>query len=459
MLSTDIPTKFQVAFASGAGVGFITQPVPLAAQSNGRASLTTGFSELNFDPLASGGIPPWGKDFNGLMYQVTAWLRWSAAGGLPVGFDAVFSGAIGGYPTGAFIKAAAGNHFWISTADNNLTDPDSGGVGWIQFPDVIVQKQAGNYAEDTGTANNYVVALNPAPASMASIIGSPIRVKAAGANTIINPVIHINGFTGVTMINTSGNPLGIGQISRVGAFFEGFFDGTFFQIAWPTTQAAAGPFVTGCIYLWPTEIAPLGTLECNGALLAASDYPALFNVLKFTYGGNGVDHFRLPDYRGLFPRGWDHGRGLDPSASMRTDRGDGTTGDHNGTNQGYATAIPAGTGVTIQNPRFGFPAWTDNNTHISYQGVPDVAFGPDANDWSNWLSIPDVNLSVRAGNTTPPNVWFNTGTPSNSFAGLGFERDLGKEPFIGASKITGTMTLDGPETRPVNINTMYIIAY
>lgn len=44
--------------------------------------------------------------------------------------------------------------------------------------------------------------------------------------------------------------------------------------------------------------------------------------------------FGLPDLRGFFLRGQDHGAGVDPDAGTRFDRGDGTTGDNVGTKQG-----------------------------------------------------------------------------------------------------------------------------
>ena len=49
--------------------------------------------------------------------------------------------------------------------------------------------------------------------------------------------------------------------------------------------------------------------------------------------GDGSTTFNIPDMRGRFARGWDHGAGIDPDAASRTDRGDGTTGDNVGTNQ------------------------------------------------------------------------------------------------------------------------------
>lgn len=133
MLISSIPTKISIPFAASAGAGF-TRQVPDASQigiQDGAASFTDGFPPDCFLPIGAGGTPPWGADFNGLLNQMSAWLRWQQAGGFPINYDAVFSAAVGGYPNGAFIGSATtfGN-FWISTADNNTSDPDAGGSNW-----------------------------------------------------------------------------------------------------------------------------------------------------------------------------------------------------------------------------------------------------------------------------------------------------------------------------------------
>ncbi len=82
MQISDIPEKFPIPWANGAGGGFI-EAIPTDSQiatTPGRASLTDGFPPLNFTPIGGGGIPPFGKDFNGIINRETAWLRWLNAG-------------------------------------------------------------------------------------------------------------------------------------------------------------------------------------------------------------------------------------------------------------------------------------------------------------------------------------------------------------------------------------------
>ncbi|MER2473644.1 phage tail protein [Photorhabdus laumondii] len=58
---------------------------------------------------------------------------------------------------------------------------------------------------------------------------------------------------------------------------------------------------------WPTAIPPSGWLRCNGAIFDKSKFPEL---------AKAYPSGRLPDLRGEFIRGWDDGRGVDPSRSL-----------------------------------------------------------------------------------------------------------------------------------------------
>lgn len=133
MRSSDIPTKLPIPFGASAGGGYI-RAIPVASQigiNDGAASLHDGFPPLTATPIGAGGIPPSIKDMNGVLFEISAWSRWSAAGA-PVYFDAVFAAAIGGYPEGAIVQSQTTvGVLYVSTVDNNTTDPEGGGAaGW-----------------------------------------------------------------------------------------------------------------------------------------------------------------------------------------------------------------------------------------------------------------------------------------------------------------------------------------
>lgn len=133
MQASNIPAKFQIPFANAAGAGYIrTVPVPSQIGiTNGAASFTDGFPPNCFIPPAAGGSWPFGQDFNGLQNVITAWLQWEQAGGA-ITYDSTFQSEIGGYPNGAIVQSAVTSGLlWRSTADNNTTNPDTGGAGWV----------------------------------------------------------------------------------------------------------------------------------------------------------------------------------------------------------------------------------------------------------------------------------------------------------------------------------------
>lgn len=69
---------------------------------------------------------------------------------------------------------------------------------------------------------------------------------------------------------------------------------------------------TGTIIMFADDAAPTGYLECDGAAVSRTTYATLFALVGSTWGsGDGSTTFNVPDLRGEFVRGWDHGRGVD----------------------------------------------------------------------------------------------------------------------------------------------------
>lgn len=135
MHSTDIPQRFAKKFGENATSSYI-RPIPTAAvtptPTDAPASFEQGFPPQTFADEAAGGTPPNGKDVNGILNMLSAWVQWQAAGGA-VSFDNTFSAAVGGYPAGARLASSVTPGLtWVNTGDGNTTDPDSGGAtGWI----------------------------------------------------------------------------------------------------------------------------------------------------------------------------------------------------------------------------------------------------------------------------------------------------------------------------------------
>lgn len=88
---------------------------------------------------------------------------------------------------------------------------------------------------------------------------------------------------------------------------------------WQAMQAAAAGAVSpsGVVQAYAGAAAPTGWLECNGGAVSRTVYSGLFAAIGTTYGyGDGSGTFNLPDLRGEFIRGWDHGRGEDADRDL-----------------------------------------------------------------------------------------------------------------------------------------------
>lgn len=143
MTSITEPSKFVTPFAESG----LKNAIPATANNaTGKAGFDKGFPERTMLPKASGGIPPSGMDFNGILYDITSAIRYMQAGGKPT-YDAAFAAAIGGYPSGAVLIGDDGVTVFQNAVDGNATDPNSGGAGWTR-PDLqVMELHRRSYAE------------------------------------------------------------------------------------------------------------------------------------------------------------------------------------------------------------------------------------------------------------------------------------------------------------------------
>lgn len=131
----------------------------------------------------------------------------------------------------------------------------------------------------------------------------------------------------------------------------------------------------GTVTAYTADSAPSGWLECNGSNVSRTTYADLFTAIGVIYGnGDGSTTFTLPDYRGRFLRGFDNAAGTDPDAGSRTDRGDGTTGDAVGTQQddafqGHGHTIRGKVGTGSDSGKFYTQAGGSSNVDWSGAGI------------------------------------------------------------------------------------------
>ena len=239
MLASSIPAKLQLPFAANATAPCI-RAIPNNSQIGilaGAASFNDGFPPLNFTDPAAGGVDVSGRDMNGVLNQLSALLLWYSVGG-SIPYDATLQTAIGGYPKGAVVASlSTAGHFYQSTADNNTTNPDIGGAGWVEAYEAVAVAAAAS-AQSTANA---AAAAAAAAQSTANGAASAASSAQSTANTALSLV-----------------PAG-------------------------TVFAYSGPGV-------PTGFLAVPTVQ---TLVSTASYPALFSALGY-YWGSGSGTFGLP---------------------------------------------------------------------------------------------------------------------------------------------------------------------
>lgn len=320
MQLSDKPSQLTIPFANSGTRTVIPTPSQIGITA-GAASLTDGFPPLTRTPIAAGGVPPSGAEINGILYLMSAADRWAnVGGGYP--YDSTYATAIGGYPKGARLVRTDGIGYWLNTTDNNATDPEAGGAGWV--PDLMPGATA-----VTMTGSNVTLTALQYGQPVIRITG----LLTANLNLIFPALVAgwtvINATTGAFTI-TAKTAAGTGVTVTGSQAIVG--DGTNILSVAPTPVATD----TGAISWFAKNSAPTGYLKANGTAVSRSTYAALFAAIGTTFGvGDGATTFNLPDLRGEFIRGWDDSRGIDSGRAF----GSAQTGSFSNIDAGATAAV------------------------------------------------------------------------------------------------------------------------
>ena len=135
MQLSNAPQKILVPFANAGTKNTIPVPSQIGI-TPGAASFSDGFPPLTMTPVASGGVPPYGADFNGILNAITQVQMYQSGGGMWQ-YDATWSTDNGGYPKGAILLKATGTGYWVNAADNNTVNPDTIGTNWVDLGAIL----------------------------------------------------------------------------------------------------------------------------------------------------------------------------------------------------------------------------------------------------------------------------------------------------------------------------------
>ena len=184
----------------------------------------------------------------------------------------------------------------------------------------------------------------------------------------------------------------------------------------------------GSVFCMAVASVPTGYLECDGdEVPRTGTYAALFAVIGTTYGtGNGSSTFNIPDLRGEFVRGFDHGRGVDSGRSIN-DFQDSSNKSHN---HSASTSI-SDPGHFHHSFRSGNSGESRFNSTLSSSNFP--ASGTGAGNLNEAYNIVSKGSTPNVGRTSSKTTGVNAGT------------NIGNH--------------GGNEARPRNIAMMYIIKF
>jgi hypothetical protein len=310
--------------------------VPIPSQigvTPGAASFTTGFPPLTFTPIAAGGVPPFGADFNGVLNAITQALRWTNAGGQYV-YDVDFATAIGGYPKGALLQRSTLDGFWMNTVDNNTTDPDTGGAGWVdplsgRLLNIQTFTVSGTYTPTAGTRSVVVEVIGGGGGSGGvpnTTSGQFVSSGGGGGGSYAKSRIT-SGFSGQTVTIGAGGAAG--NSTTAGG------DGGATSFGALLSAPGGGGGSAGAVTSTPPHISPPGT---PGTL------PTLGNVLNlaggvgsngYSFVGGGLGGSGGPAGNGFAgPRGMGTGNpgspGVNPGSGAGGTQNQGVQGGHGG---------------------------------------------------------------------------------------------------------------------------------
>lgn len=128
-MSISVPKFISTAWAS---IGQRFDIPKDADPSTGKAGYSQGFGPVNLTPVEAGGIPPWGQDMNGVLFDLSSAIRY-AQSGAAFPYDSSFATAISGYPQGAIVSDSSSTSIlWINNVNNNTQSPSSSN-GWTQL--------------------------------------------------------------------------------------------------------------------------------------------------------------------------------------------------------------------------------------------------------------------------------------------------------------------------------------
>ncbi|UNE54979.1 phage tail protein [Bartonella machadoae] len=151
-----------------------------------------------------------------------------------------------------------------------------------------------------------------------------LRFKARGKN-IGETTLALNGLEGQAVYKTTerGAEFLSGGEFQQGCIYSVVYNHGLWQVLNPTPIPSPvpviSPYPSGTIGAFAMQFLPSDWLLCDGKAYSRSDYSALYEAIGIRWGGwESHTKFNVPDLRGVFLRGVDDDRQIDPWRSFAT---------------------------------------------------------------------------------------------------------------------------------------------
>jgi len=294
------------------------------------------------------------------------------------------------------LKSAVSDYFSLSGTDST------------QLRKALYMSARSNFYYDTGTVNNVVLRVTGERQTQGvHSDGMVVMFQALHANT--GPMtVKLEGMAAYPA-KWKGHDIPPGGMEAGGKYIVVFREagGGEWDIDELTTggkykpngvvsdDIAAHGVPTATVIAMPTDIsnAAVNTaldsnyLFCNGASVATSDFPKLFAAIGAIFGGSSDGkNFNVPDYRGVFLRGNDHGRGLDGDKGRHYNTlqlSANLAHQHDRTDDGYRT-------ISTQ---------PDGDGHVDYHSSiahpRDLDYHSQKTGWTGDSESRPVNMTVK----------------------------------------------------------------
>lgn len=369
-------------FAKNGQKNVIPENYETSMESN-QATWDQGFGQITMLPVAAGGLPPKGQDFNGIFNQISENIVYLSQGGR-FKFSAEYAEAIGGYPKGAVLQSDDEKKEYLSLIDNNKVDFNTAtdiSASWklVNTDDLLSQiaskQPKGDYATKTEVGlkldkNSVVQSTGTSTANVMSqkavtdlsetkfdkaggtITGSTIISRSWEALKISATAPGAAHF--IRLADTGGNTASLGFLSdnSNNLSLNNEKTSTMFHVAdgeirvnskrcLTTDDLSAAVPVGGSVIWNSSSPIPANFWKHDGRSFSAAEYPEAAKVMP---------DLKVPKDGGYFLRITDDGAGVDPGRQVGTYQGDamrkitGTARLRNGTSSSILAAYGAFSG-------------------------------------------------------------------------------------------------------------------